>query len=85
MNLLESIDAHVEVYRRMTGEQRLRIGMEFHELGRVLVRLGLRHEHPEWDEERIAREVKRQFLLAAGLAPSENLSEELRELLRHED
>lgn len=41
----------IEVYRRMTGKQRLRIGMELYELSRELVSANIRMMYPNISEE----------------------------------
>ena len=60
-----------QVLRDMTEEQRLRIALEMTDLARELARARIRHEHPEWTETQIVRELLRlSFLpdpLPAGL------------------
>jgi hypothetical protein len=56
----------IEIYRGMTGAQRLGIGCDLYEFGRALVRQGVLHQNPTWDESKVEREVLRRFALAAG-------------------
>jgi Rv0078B-related antitoxin len=63
----EGLRKQIEVYRRMRPEERLRVGFELYEMARALARAGIRHQHPDWDEQQIQREVARRFRLAAGI------------------
>lgn len=40
----------LEVYRRMSPDQRLRVGLELTELSRELLAAGIRRRHPEYDD-----------------------------------
>jgi hypothetical protein len=57
----------IEIYRGMTGQQRLQIAFDLYETARALARAGVRHQHPDWDESRVQEEVVRRFRLAAGI------------------
>lgn len=50
-----------EILRRMTVEEKLRIVFELHEMGRELVRAGVRAAHPAWDHDQIEQEVKKRI------------------------
>ena len=63
----EGMWKQIEGYRRMTPQQRLQIGFRLYELSRTLVRQGVKHQHPDWDEQQVEREVVRRFCLAAGI------------------
>lgn len=49
----------VEIYRKMTGEQRLLLAFEMSMSARELIRARLLSEHPEWTEAQIAHELLR--------------------------
>ena len=49
----------LELYRSMTGEQRLLLAYEMSMSARALNRARLRHEHPQWTEADVARELLR--------------------------
>lgn len=51
----------------MSGEQRLLLAFEMSLFARDLARAGIRCEHPEWDEARVARELLRIAFLPAPL------------------
>jgi hypothetical protein len=63
----EGLRKQIEVYRRMLPQERLRVGFELYEMARALARAGVRHQHPEWDDGQVQREVSRRFRLAAGI------------------
>jgi hypothetical protein len=49
----------LDIQRAMSGEQRLLLAYEMSLFARDLNRERIRHEHPEWQETRIARELLR--------------------------
>jgi hypothetical protein len=51
----------------MSGEQRLLLAFEISLFARELSRERIRHEHPDWQEMRIARELLRLAFLPAPL------------------
>jgi hypothetical protein len=57
----------VERYRQMTGEQRLALAMELHELACDLARAGIRRQHPEADEAEVNRLLRGRLELARTL------------------
>ena len=63
----EGVRLQIEGYRRMTPQQRLQISFELYELTRTLVRQGVKHQHPDWNEQQVKEEVLRRFRLGAGI------------------
>jgi len=55
------------ILRSMTGEQRLLLAWDMSLFARELARLGIRHEHPEWTEAQVIRELLRLAFLPAPL------------------
>lgn len=49
----------VQIWRSMSGEQRLRLGFELSLLTRELAMTGIRERHPEWSEQQVKREAVR--------------------------
>jgi len=49
----------LEVFRRMTGEQRLQMALEMSEALREISLSRIRSEHPEWPEWEVKRELLR--------------------------
>ena len=54
----------LEIYRKMTPQQRLRVASNLYWSARKLKAAGLRMLHPEWTEEQVARGVRDAFLYA---------------------
>jgi hypothetical protein len=61
------LQKQIEIYRSMTGLQRLQVSLELYDLARALVRSGVLHDHPDWSEREVCEEVNRRFGLAAGI------------------
>jgi len=56
-----------EVQRATSGEQRLLLAFEMSVFTRDLAKAGIRRQHPEWPESRIAREMLRLVFFPAQL------------------
>jgi hypothetical protein len=56
-----------EILRAMSGEQRLLLAFEMSLFARELAREGIRRQHPEWEEARVARELPRLAFFPAPL------------------
>jgi hypothetical protein len=52
-------EVQLQVQRAMTGEERLLLAFEMSLFARELARAGIRREHPDWEEARVARELMR--------------------------
>jgi hypothetical protein len=59
-----ALNEQIARYRRMTGEQRLGIALDLHELACDVAREGVRHQHPEADQAGIERLLRRRLELA---------------------
>lgn len=57
----------LNIHRSMTGEQRLLLAYEMSMFARELNRARLHHEHPEWSEAAISRELLRLAFLPTPL------------------
>jgi len=57
----------LQIQRAMPGEQRLFLAFEMSLFARELAKEGIRRDHPEWPEERVARELLRLAFLPAPL------------------
>ena len=49
MTASRALDKQIECYRRMTGEQRLAVALELHELSSEVAREGIRRQRPRAD------------------------------------
>ena len=59
-----ALDKQIERYRQMTGEQRLAIALELHEMSCDIAREGIRRQHPEADAAEVERLLRRRLELA---------------------
>jgi hypothetical protein len=49
----------LDIQRRLTGAERLRLEFEMSDLARELCRARLRQQHPDWTDEQVTREIVR--------------------------
>jgi len=54
----------IERYRQMTGEQRLAIALELHEMSCNIAREGIRRQNPNADASEVERLLRRRIELA---------------------
>jgi hypothetical protein len=52
----------IEIYRRMSGARRLEMAEQMFWFARKFKAAGVRHQHPDWPEEKVTSEVNRIFL-----------------------
>ena len=64
MNPERAFQEQLERYRRMTGEQRLALALELHELSCNMAREGIRRQNPGADEAEVERLLRRRLELA---------------------
>ena len=62
-----ALAAQLQVYRSMSGEQRLLLALDMSLFARELAKARIRQEHPDWDERAIARELLRLAFLPRPL------------------
>jgi hypothetical protein len=60
----QTLEEQIKRYREMTGEQRLAIALELHELSCNVAREGIRHQHPDADEAEVELLLRRRLELA---------------------
>ena len=54
----------VDIYRRMTPNQRMAVALGMHDQARALMDAGIRALHPQWSETERRREIARRTLHA---------------------
>ena len=54
-------DIQKEIFRKMTGEQKLKLSMRLYWSARRLKAAGLRRQHPDWTEEQVQQGVTEIF------------------------
>jgi len=59
-----TLEKQILLYRRMTGEQRLAVALDLHELSCDVAREGIRHQHPEADADEVERLLRRRIELS---------------------
>ena len=64
MNAATALDEQIKRYRRMTGEQRLGIALELHEMSCDIAREGIRRQNPQADAAEVERLLRRRLELA---------------------
>jgi hypothetical protein len=57
-------DLQNEIYRKMSGEDKLELTCSLYWSARALKVAALRERYPDWSEERILKEVRKIFLYA---------------------
>lgn len=65
----EMAEMQFEMHQRMTGEQRVVLAFEMSLMGRELARAGIKHNHPDWTEAEIERELIRFTFSPSPLPP----------------
>lgn len=64
---LEPFDERqVEIYRGMTGAQRLEVSWQMWDWARQLVRTRLASQHPDWDDARLEQAASKELLDATA-------------------
>jgi hypothetical protein len=64
MNAATALDKQIERYRQMTGEQRLAVALELHEMSCDIAREGIRRQHPHADIAEVERLLRHRLELA---------------------
>ena len=62
-------EVQLGIFRKMTGEQRLKLALEMSDFARNLSLSRIRAEHPEWSDWEVKRELLRLDFLPAPLPP----------------
>ena len=60
----DALDLQVARYRQMTGEERVALACELHELSCDIARQGIRDRWPEADREEVERRLRQRLSLA---------------------
>ena len=62
-----ALDLQIRRYREMTGEQRIDLALELHELACEIARAGIKNQYPAADAAGIERLLNQRLSLAGGL------------------
>ena len=60
----DALELQISRYRQMSGEQRLAVALELHELACDVARAGIRRQFPHADEPEIERRLRQRLELA---------------------
>ena len=63
MNPEAALEKQIDLYRSMTGEQRLAIALDLHEFSCNVAREGIRRQHPNADAAEVERLLRRRLEL----------------------
>jgi hypothetical protein len=61
----------IECYRQMTGEQRLTIALELHEMSCNIAREGIRRQNPNADAAEVERLLRQRIELERDIKPKQ--------------
>ena len=64
VNAASALQKQIDRYRQMTGEERLSIALDLHEMSCDIAREGIRHGHPGADAAEVERLLRRRLELA---------------------
>lgn len=59
-----ALNKQIEGYRKMTGEQRLKIALDLHDFACEVARAGIRHQYPKATEHEVKEFLRRRLRLA---------------------
>ena len=60
----DALREQIRRYQQMTGEQRLALALELHELSCSVAREGIRQQNPQADEAEVERKLRQRLQLA---------------------
>ena len=63
MTSATALDKQIERYRAMTGEQRLAVALELHEMSCDIAREGIRRQHPDAEPAEVERLLRQRLAL----------------------
>ena len=64
MTAATALEKQIERYRQMTGEQRLKIALDLHEMSCNIAREGIRRQHPDASEAEVESFLRARLELA---------------------
>jgi hypothetical protein len=64
MTAEQALDKQIELYRKMTGEQRLRIALNLHEMSCEVAREGIRRQWPNASPKEVEEKLRARIALS---------------------
>ena len=71
MTAATALEKQIECYRHMTGEQRLAVALDLHELSCDIAREGIRRQNPKADAAEVERMLRRRIELEREAKPKQ--------------
>lgn len=68
MTAAAALDEQIKLYRHMTGEQRLAIALNLHDLSCDIAREGIRRQHPNADDAEVEHLLRHRLKLAQAIS-----------------
>ena len=62
-----ALEKQIEKYRAMSGEERLKVAVDLHEIACAIARDGIRRQHPEAGVDEVERLLRERIALAQSL------------------
>ena len=69
MTAAAALNEQIKRYQRMTGEQRLAVALELHELSCDIAREGIRRQDPKADAAEVERRLRHRIELEREIKP----------------
>ena len=63
----QALETQIEKYRSMTGEERLKVAFDLHELSCEVARSGIRRQYPAANPDEVERRLRERIALAHKL------------------
>ena len=57
----DALVRQIEIYRRMTGEERLKVALDLHEFACNVSRAGIRRQYPDASDDEVEEHLKRRI------------------------
>jgi hypothetical protein len=67
VNAEAALEKQIELYRQMSGEQRLKIALGLHELSCEVARAGIRHQFPTATMEEVEEKLRERIALGRAV------------------
>jgi hypothetical protein len=71
MTAATALEKQIGQYRHMTGEQRLKIALDLHEMSCNIARAGIRQQHPKANATEVERLLRSRIELEREIKPKQ--------------
>ncbi len=63
-HIIQVDEIQLKIYREMSPEKKLDIAIKLYHSARLLKKIALQKQHPDWSDDQITRELRNIFLYA---------------------